>query len=499
MKNKVQLITYVDRLSGSNIKALTDLLHNELSSLFSGLHLLPFYYPIDGSDAGFDPINHTLVDDRLGTWSDIKRLGKDFNIMADLIVNHMSAQSDEFQDVLAQGKESRYWDLFLTKDKVFPEGLNDKQREKIYRPRPGNCFTSYAIPENKHEEFWTTFTNNQIDIDVESQSGQDYLNNILKTFADNRVSIIRLDAAGYAIKRADTSCFMLEDTFDFINELSKKANKLGIETLVEIHSHYQTQIEIAQRVDLVYDFALPPLILHSLFTKSTEALASWLTISPRNCITVLDTHDGIGIIDVGPMENKKGLLAESQINELVENIHQNSKGASRKATGNAASNVDLYQVNCTYYDALAQDDLDYLIARAIQFFAPGVPQVYYGGLLSQPNDVTLLTQTNVGRDINRPYLNRMDINEALSKPATRALIKLIQIRNKHEAFNGEFSMDSQGSMLTMSWANKCAMAVLSVDLSTRNASIKLCSDNESSEVSLHSLVEDSLESTTNIK
>ncbi|WP_341206348.1 sucrose phosphorylase [uncultured Psychrosphaera sp.] len=488
MKNKVQLITYVDRLTGSGIAELTDLLNQQFSDLFSGVHLLPFYYPIDGSDAGFDPIDHTQVDSRLGNWQDIKRLGQSHELMADLIVNHMSAQSKEFQDVLTHGKQSTYWELFLTKDKVFPDGLTNELADKIYRPRPGSCFTTFEFANKETAEFWTTFTDTQIDIDVMSDKGQQYLSRILNTFADNNIKMIRLDAAGYAIKKAGTRCFMLDETFDFIDQLSKKANALGIETLVEIHSYYQTQIEIAKRVDQVYDFALPPLILHSLFTKDVTALVKWLTISPRNCITVLDTHDGIGIIDVGPMEGKAGLLTNGEIDNLVETIHFNSVNESKKATGAAASNVDLYQVNCTYYDALAQNDYDYLLARAIQFFAPGTPQVYYAGLMGEKNDMTLLEKTNVGRDINRPYLTPSDIDESLEKSFVKAMIELINIRNTCDAFNGNFNVKGEQSMLTMSWDNAHCSAVLIINLTDRTSSIEIKEPSRTYSISLQSLL-----------
>lgn len=486
MKNNVQLITYIDRLTGEGIPALNNLLSQQFSGLFSGVHLLPFYYPIDGSDAGFDPIDHTQVDSRLGRWKDIKELGQKHELMADLIVNHMSAQSAEFKDVLNKGKNSIYWELFLTKDKVFADGLSKEQLAKVYRPRPGSCFTNFSLPDNTTEEFWTTFTDNQIDIDVTSEMGQQYLSRILTTFSDNNIKIIRLDAAGYAIKKAGTSCFMLDETFDFIDELTKKANKLGIETLVEIHSYYQTQIDIAKRVDQVYDFALPPLILHSLFSQDCSPLVKWLTISPRNCITVLDTHDGIGIIDVGPMNGKPGLLKNAEIDKLVETIHIKSAGESRKATGSAASNVDLYQVNCTYYDALGQNDYDYLLARAIQFFAPGTPQVYYGGLLTEHNAMTLLAKTNVGRDINRPYLTQEKITQSFEKPISKALVKLIKLRNSCNAFNGEFSISGGETALKMTWQNGNSQATLFVDFKVSEASIQIIENNENNILRLSS-------------
>ena len=488
MKNNVQLITYIDRLTGSDTQTLNNILNDQLTDLFSGIHLLPFYYPIDGSDAGFDPIDHTQVDSRLGNWNDIKALGQEHELMADLIVNHMSAKSKEFKDVLANGKNSPYWDLFLTKDKVFPNGLSEEQRKKIYRPRPGSCFTNFALPNNESADFWTTFTDNQIDIDITSEVGKEYLTRILKTFSENNIKMIRLDAAGYALKKAGTSCFMLDETFEFIDELSKTANDLGIETLVEIHSYFQTQIEIAKRVDRVYDFALPPLVLHSIFSKDFTALTRWLKISPKNCITVLDTHDGIGIIDVGPMNGKPGLLNNSEIDNLVETIHVNSAGESKKATGAAASNVDLYQVNCTYYDALGQNDFDYLVARAIQFFSPGTPQVYYAGLLAEKNAMELLLKTNVGRDINRPYLDSTIIEKALNKPLTKAMVSLIQLRNNCDAFNGEFTVNSDFSALEMKWKKDEHSATLVVDLANRSAKIQITESNDMRIVCLNTLL-----------
>lgn len=471
MKNQVQLITYVDRLSGGGFNTLNNLLKDELSGVFGGTHVLPFYYPIDGSDAGFDPIDHSLVDPRLGTWADVKQLGSHLEIMADLIVNHMSAQSPEFLDVLENAENSPFWDLFLKEHDIFPEGISAEQAAKIYRPRPGSCFSKKTLKDGREINFWTTFTDNQIDINVYSQAGQAYLNKVLRLFAENGVKIIRLDAAGYAIKKAGTSCFMLDETFEFVNQLSRQANELGMETVAEIHSYYQTQVDVAKRVDRVYDFALPPLILHTLLAKDVTALFKWLDIAPRNCLTVLDTHDGIGIIDAGPSGNKAGLLDAQQIDVLVESIHEKSHGQSKKATGAAACNVDLYQVNCTYYDAVGQDNFDYLLARAIQFFAPGVPQVYYGGLLAMGNDMELLAKTNVGRDINRPYLDMKAVQDAKVKRVTQGLLALIDIRNKHLAFNGEFAFVANGASASMKWVGDDSTLVLQFDLVNRLAQV----------------------------
>jgi sucrose phosphorylase len=303
---------------------------------------------------------------------------------------------------------------------------------------------------------WTTFTAQQVDIDVRSEQGAAYIRSILDRFQASGVRVIRLDAVGYAIKKPGTTCFMIPETFDYIAELTEEARARNIEILVEIHSYYQDQVAIARRVDRVYDFALPPLVLHAIYRKDAAPLRNWLSVSPRNAVTVLDTHDGIGVIDVGADANdpqgRPGLLPPSDIDRLVETIHERSNGQSRQATGAAASNLDLYQVNCTFYDALGRRDDEYLVARAIQFFAPGVPQVYYVGLLAGENDMDLLAGTGVGRDINRHRYTEQEIAGVLERPAVRQLMDLIRFRNGHPAFAGEFSMPAAANdKLIMEW------------------------------------------------
>jgi len=472
MENKVQLITYIDRIGCSSIKELIKLFKNEFKGLFGGAHLLPFYYPINGRDAGFDPINHTEVDSRLGNWKHLASLGEEVDIMADLIVNHMSAESDQFKDYLKNGEKSEFADLFLTFDKVFPDGASEEELIKIYRPRPGLPFTHFSLTDGTTRLLWTTFTENQIDIDVSSLKGEAYLESILKIFEQSGIKMIRLDAAGYAIKKKGSSSFMIPETFDFIQKLTEQAHRKGIEVLVEIHSHYKTQMEIAQKVDYVYDFALPVLVLDTLFNKDFSNLKNWLQVCPRNALTVLDTHDGIGVVDVGSDGDKAGLIDEGRLNKIVNQIHKNTGGESLKATGATASNLDLYQVNTTYYAALGKNDWDYLAARAIQFFAPGIPQIYYVGLLAGENDMELLAETNVGRDINRHYYSKEDVKSQLKKPLVQNLIKLINIRNTHPAFNGTFNLlHLPDHQLSINWILGQHDIFLSIDLTTRRIEI----------------------------
>jgi sucrose phosphorylase len=464
MLNAVQLITYVDRL-GSDFAGLRSLLNNELAGLFGGVHVLPYFTPYDGADAGFDPADHLLVDERLGDWNSLRELSDQNYVMSDLIVNHMSNQSRQFQDVMRRGDESEYWELFLKRNDAFPHDSPANDIEKIYRPRPGTPFTTITLDNGTTHDFWTTFGPQQLDINVECPAGRAYLESVLNAFADAGVKGIRLDAVGYTIKRRGTECFMLPETFDFIESLRNSAAVHNMDVLVEIHSHYQTQIDIAKRVSWVYDFALPPLVLHTLFTADSSALKTWLSISPRNCITVLDTQDGIGIIDAARSGEHAGLLDDQEIEELVKQIDSRTSGQSRLASGQAASNLDIYQVNTTFYDALGRSDNLCLLARAIQLFVPGVPQIYYVGLLAGENDTQLLEKTGVGRDINRHYYAAGEIRSALRKPVVESLFELIRIRNSASAFDGDFeSLKCADHQLELRWNGESGAALLKIDL-----------------------------------
>ena len=300
-----------------------------------------------------------------------------------------------------------------------------------------------------------SFTPQQVDIDTDSAKGWEYLMSIFDQMAASHVRYIRLDAVGYGAKEAGTSCFMTPKTFKLISRLREEGVKRGLEILIEVHSYYKKQVEIASKVDRVYDFALPPLLLHSLFTGHVEPVAHWTEIRPNNAVTVLDTHDGIGVIDIGSDQldrSLKGLVPDEDVDNLVNTIHANTHGESQAATGAAASNLDLYQVNSTYYSALGCNDQRYLAARAVQFFLPGVPQVYYVGALAGRNDMELLRRTNNGRDINRHYYSTAEIDENLERPVVKALNALAKFRNELSAFDGEFSYEVDGdTSITFRW------------------------------------------------
>jgi sucrose phosphorylase len=288
--------------------------------------------------------------------------------------------------------------------------------------------------------------------------------------------MVRLDAVGYAVKTAGSSCFMTPETAEFIVDIAAEARRLGLEVLAEVHAHHRYAVETAARVDRVYDFVLAPLILHAVFTGDGRPLSDWLARRPGNSVTVLDTHDGVGMVDAGPGRDTAdtGLLSAAQIDALVATISRNSGGAARASTVGGAG---VYQVSCTAYDAVGRDDQRYLLARLLQLFTPGIPQVYYVGLLAGRNEPELAARTGDAREINRRSYTESQVGEALRQPVVRALTRLIRLRTTHPAFGGEFTLlDRPGGELAMVWRAGDARAELRTCLADASCQLTFTAD-----------------------
>lgn len=483
MSRSVHLVTYVDRLAG-DLQGLRELLDGPLA-LLDGVHALPFFSPIDGADAGFDPDDHRRVDPRLGDWADVTALSAGRDLTVDLIVNHVSTRSPEFRSFLAEGDASPHAGMFLTLDRVFPEGASEDALGRLYRPRPGLPLTPVTLEDGTRRILWTTFTSEQVDLDVDDPGTTAYLDELLDVFAAAGVTTVRLDAVGYAVKTPGTSSFMTEHTRAFLADLTQRARARGLKVLVEVHAHWRLTLELAKTSDLTYDFALPPLVLDALHTGDVAPLHHWLSVRPHNVVTVLDTHDGIGVIDVGAnaghgdaADPGPGLLPPDRIDALVATIHEVTGGVSRRATGAAAANVDLYQVNTTYLDALGGDVDAMLAARALQLVLPGTPQLYYVGLLMGRNDAELLATTGVGRDVNRHHYSSAEVTEALASPAVGRLLALVELRRTHPAFDGEWwlaELDPEHpQVVTTGWRTDDGRTVtLRLDAATRSATLEV--------------------------
>ncbi|ERJ11842.1 sucrose phosphorylase [Haloplasma contractile] len=433
MENKIMLITYADSM-GKDLKDLNNVLNNHFKDTIGSVHILPFYP--SSADRGFAPMTYTEVDEVFGDWKDILKISENYELMYDFMINHISRSSKYFQDFLKNKDESSYSDLFIRYKDFWKNGEpTEEQVDKIYKRKPRAPYVIATFEDGSKEKVWCTFDEEQIDLDVTTDTTKQFVIDNLSFLAKHGANFIRLDAFAYAIKKPDTSCFFIEPgVWELLDECQAILKPMGVEMLPEIHEHYTIQLNMAKKGCWVYDFALPMLVLYSLFSGKNNRLINWLNICPRKQFTTLDTHDGIGVVDV------VDLMTDKEIDYTKEVLYKKGANVKKKYSSAEYKNLDIYQINCTYYSALGNNDAAYLLARAIQFFAPGIPQVYYVGLLAGENDLELLEKTKVGRNINRHYYTVDEINERVTDPMLQNMYKLMEFRNTYDAFNGDVTI-----------------------------------------------------------
>ena len=480
VKNQVQLITYPDSLGG-DLNTLNQVLKEHFSDIFKGgVHILP-PFPSSG-DRGFAPLTYLEIEPSFGTWDDIRDIGENFDVLVDLMVNHISRKSAYFQDFLQKGRKSEYADLFLTLDKVWENGKpaqEDIDKMFLRRPLPYSTFTIKETGEE--EKVWTTFgktdPSEQIDFDIHSEKVKQLFTEFFMNFKKQNVKIVRLDAVGYLIKKLGTSCFFVEpEIYDFLDWIMELADTLDIELLPEVHAHYTIQYKLAEHGCWIYDFILPYRILDTLINKSSEDLRDYLKNRPEKQFTMLDCHDGIPVKpDLDELINTKEARAlvdvcvdrGSNLSLILSDEHKAEDG------------FDVHQIRCSYYSVLNCDDDAYLAARAIQFFAPGVPQVYYVGLLAGENDEEKIKETGDGREINRHNFSIGEIEQSLGKDVVQRLLKLIRFRNEYDAFNGDFKvLTSAMDEVRLSWQKDKKNCTLYIDLKTNKTVIDYIDEND---------------------
>lgn len=475
VKNQVQLITYPDSLGG-NLKSLNSILQNNFSDIFKGgIHILP-PFPSSG-DRGFAPLTYLEIEPTFGTWEDIREIGENFDVLLDLMVNHISKESLYFKDFLKKGRRSQYADLFISLNKIWEDGKpvqEDIEKMFLRRPLPYSTFTIEETGEE--EKVWTTFgktdPSEQIDLDIKSDITKGLLTEFFLNFRKQNVKIVRLDAVGYVIKKLGTSCFFVEpDIYEFLDWIKSLADSLEIELLPEIHSHYTIQNNLSEHGFWIYDFILPYTVLDTLVNKNSKKLCEYLRIRPHKQFTMLDCHDGIPVKpDMDDLVHTEE--ARNLVNVCLERGANLSLVLSDKHKGK--DGFDVHQIRCSYYSALNCDDDAYLAARAIQFFAPGIPQVYYVGLLAGENDLSTVKATGEGREINRHNFSLEEIEKSLEKEVVKRLLRLIRFRNEYPAFNGDFTViESDLHEIKLKWEKDDKSCTLFVDLKNNKSIIEL--------------------------
>lgn len=469
--NQIMLITYSDSM-GNNLKDLYEILEEHFSGIIEGVHILPFF-PSSG-DRGFAPIDYFQVDPAFGTWEDIKKFSEKYYLMCDFMINHISAQSPEFRDYMKNKDSSPYRDMFIRWNEFWNGEPSEEDVKKLYFRKMSGPVREYTFDDGSIVKLWNTFGPDQVDLNPYSPVTQEYFKRNLEHLA-KYVSLIRFDAVAYASKRPGTSCFFVEpEIWEVLDIGMEPLRKTGTEMLSEIHENYIIQTKMAERGYWVYDFALPMLLLHGLMSGRTDRLIHWLKICPRNQFTTLDTHDGIGVVDV------THLLEEDEIDFVCDRVmkkleplrkYQKSPVGMIKQSGE--QKMRRYQLNITYYSALDEDDDAYLLARIVQFYTPGIPQVYYVGLLAGENDVELMKLGRDHRDINRHYYTREEIEETVKRPMLQRMYEIMRFRNTYPAFNGDITVDEnvEPGKLDILWTKEEYWTRLKADFNTKEYTI----------------------------
>lgn len=498
------LNAYPDSLGGTLSDAVAFLQEKEVKGAFSSFYILPSLFNTD-LDRGFSVIDYG-INGVIATEEDLEALqSMGIDLKLDFILNHLSVQSPQFQDLVEKGDASAYKDFFIDWNK-FWEGCGDLDEEGVLVPRqeyikdmffrkPGLPVLVVEFADGTKRPYWNTFYQQvdvdetgkkhylgQMDLNIKSPLVLDFYQQTLKALAGYGAKIVRLDAFAYAPKEVGAKNFLNDPgTWDFLQQITDMAQPYGVALLPEIHASYEegTYKIIAQKGYMVYDFFLPGLVLDAFEQKSGEKLAAWaneILQSGMKTVNMLGCHDGIPVLDL------KGLLPEERIQSLIDTLVKRG-GFVKDLHG--AKNV-YYQVNATYYSALGEDDRRMLLARALQLFMPGKPQVWYLDLFAGKNDYAAMERAGAGghKEINRTNLSKEAMAAALEKPVVQRQLELLKLRADCPVFQegAAITVKAEGSILTMAWEKGGQIAALKADLADASFTLTVVDEATGKEV-----------------
>ena len=535
------LNAYPDSLGGTLSDIAGFLGREELAGVFSSFYILPSVFHTD-LDRGFSVIDYGL-NRMLAKKEDLDALDAlGIDLKLDFILNHASVLSEQFQDILKKGENSKYRDFFIDWNK-FWDGRGEMTEEGYIRPdeeliremffrKPGLPILTVRFPDGKEVPYWNTFYQEvrypvpdaqdlmqaaglqyaqakeladrvnaalaagkqpseivydgyedkkvaveeflessrkylgQMDLNIKSPLVWDFYEDTLKKIASYGTKIVRLDAFAYAPKEPGEKNFLNEPgTWDLLARVRTLADKYGVALLPEIHASYAEKIyeRIAEAGYMTYDFFLPGLILDAFENGDGGTLAKWaqeLAEKGISAVNMLGCHDGIPLLDL------KGLIPEERIKRIIDAVV--ARGGYVKDL-HGQKNM-YYQVNATYFGALGEDEKKLLLARAIQMFMPGKPQVWYLDLFAGKNDYEAVKRAGAGghKEINRTNLTAEQLEEGLRQEVVTKQLELLRFRNTSKAFGkgAAFSCISEGPSLTFTWENEGERAVLNADLTS---------------------------------
>ena len=550
LPNGVMLNLYPDSI-GDRLSDLVSLLHEPaFDDAFSLLYLLPTCFHSD-LDRGFSIIDYDL-NEELVTRSDLDALaGRGIQFMFDLVLNHLSVASPQFQDLLRHGDDSKYKDFFVDWN-AFWEGHGEmgpdghmipspEHLEKLFLRKPGLPILDVRFPDGTDRPYWNTFYQNivyqpvspgeliaagveasaaptvammvngamekgvapheidldgynnyrtealtvldgkrnylgQMDLNAGCELVWDFYDETLAKLAGYGAKIIRLDAFAYLHKEpGEPNFFNKPGTWDYLDRLRGIARRHGLVVFPEVHAQYGTGLhqEVAAHGFSLYDFFFPGLVIHSIQNGTGTALKRWIAeIKSRELCTInmLGCHDGIPVLDLRGARvdgiDHVGLLEDERIDAVMEGIIQRG-GRVKNLYGPDGKKIAYYQINATFFSALGEDERKLLLARAIQLFMPGIPQVWYLDLFAGRNDYAAADAGGTAghKEINRTNLPMDRVRAEIDAPVVRDQLALIRLRNTSPAFAGELTVGAAPDQrLELTWRNGDHSAALVADL-----------------------------------
>ena len=442
-QNDIAVITYGNTVKNSGevpLKTLSNFLHNYLSELISIVHILPFY-PFS-SDDGFSVVDYSAVNTELGTWEDIQALTDKFKLMADLVINHCSAESEWFKNFL--GDQSPGKDYFFT-------AKPDDDVAAVVRPRTSPLLNKVDTASGK-KHVWCTFSPDQVDLNFKNPDVLLEFVRIIALYLRWGVEVFRLDAIAFLWKVIGSDCLNLPQTHEVVRLLRTlvEHSKPGALLITETNIPNQENLSYfgnANEAHVIYNFSLPPLLVNTLITGDCHYLRTWMMSNPpaRNGTTYLNfiaSHDGLGL---RPAE---GLLTTEEIQSLADTLAEFGGRISWRALNHGSNISRPYEINISLYDALkgTSQGLDqynharFVCAHAIMLALEGIPAFYFHSLFATHNDEKRLAKTGQNRSINRHRWELTALEEALRNGsehqlAFEALSHLILIRKNNPAFH----------------------------------------------------------------
>ncbi len=440
-ENDVVMISYGDSIRKEGmtpLHALKEFADLWLQDLVSGIHILPFS-PYT-SDDGFSVVDYRQINPDLGSWDDVEHLGKRFNLMFDLVLNHCSASCPWFKGFLSG--DPKYKNYFHAVDP-------STDLTSVFRPRALPLLTEFDTSEGK-KHIWTTFSPDQVDLDFSNPDVLLEFLDIFLLYAARGAQIIRLDAIGFLWKEIGTSCMHHPKTHAVVQLYRTVLNEVAphVILLTETNVPHKENISYfgsgSDEAHMVYQFTLPPLTLDAFVREDASHLTDWAASLPpvngnHTFFNFMSSHDGIGVLPA------RGFLDENELNNLIKVVKSRGGRVSYKATPDGEIP---YELNINYRDAVNHPDLpvdlkakQFLSSQSCMLSMAGVPGIYVHSLLGSGNWSEGVEESGINRRINREKLNSSElVRELEEKDSLRNLIyrgfrDLLIIRRSHKAFD----------------------------------------------------------------